>query len=432
VSKPNVLLISYYWPPAAGPGVQRWLKMSNYLQKNGVSVTVVTPKNPEVANLDHSLSEEVHPATKVFYTASRSPFTTYKKLTGAKKVSSGGIGLETTKKSLLQKLMLFIRANFFIPDARKGWNNFAFAQAKKLALQHSFNAIITTGPPHSTHLVGLRLKRELSIPWFADFRDPWVNIFYHRFFPRTRHTRKKDQALEDVVLREATAVFTVSPGLTAEFKNRAKRIHTLYNGYDPADMPPALTQRQEHFYLRYTGNFKPNQNALALWRALQELTQENTAFAQSFKLQLIGNVDAGVLESIKENKLLSYTQMLGYQPHQQATQYMVTASAVLFIVPQVASNNLILTGKLFEYLGSGTPLLAVGPPQGNAARLIQETGRGTTLEYGAQAKIKAKVQELFEQWQANGCKPLRLKADAVASYTREGVALQLKEILENA
>lgn len=429
--KPKLLLITYYWPPAGGPGVQRWLKLAVLLRDRGYEVCVLTPQEPVAANYDASLTSEIPADLQVIKTKARDPFKWYQLLRGKKgAISTGGIGL-SGPRSPLQKAVQYLRANFFIPDARKGWNYYALPAARILLVQDAFKAIITTGPPHSTHLMGLALQREFGLPWLADFRDPWVNIFYNRFFPRTASTQARDQALENKVLAQADCILTVSPGLASEFADRARRIELLYNGYDPADIPaPAREEEPEIFSLSYIGNFKPNQNLKALWSVLAALCATNPAFARALRLRFVGNVDPGVQADISAAGLDHRTEYLGYQPHAAATRAMVQSSVLLFIVPQTQDNDLILTGKLFEYLGSARPLLAVGPPKGNAAAIIAETGRGTCLNYEDEAAMQQRLLALFRQWQQ---KPASLRLDAAPTlpYTRAGAADRLAQILNS-
>lgn len=425
----KILLLSYYWPPAGGPGVQRWLKNASLLQKLGWEVSVITPQEPVAANYDPSLQKEVPANMRILKTEAADPFKAYASLMGKKgKVGTGGIGISNTK-SKKQQLVNFIRANFFIPDARKGWNKYALSAARALLQKESFDAIITTGPPHSTHLIGLDLQKEFNIKWFADFRDPWVNIFYNKIFPRTERTKRKDQALEDLVLASADAVLTVSPGLEAEFSARTKRIEIIYNGYDPADIPSPERGTQPFFSLRYTGNLKPNQNIESLWVALADLCREEHDFKTNFRLEFIGNVDPSARERLEKLGLDDLCIYHGYQAHHVATKAMVEAGALLFIVPRTADNDLILTGKLFEYLGSGTPMLSVAPAQGNAAKIIAETGRGASVDYDDYQGIKERVRDLYRAWLPTKRSP-RLAAESTDAYTRLGSAEKLSRLVE--
>lgn len=424
----RVLLLSYYWPPSGGPGVQRWLKNSFFLRKFGWETIVITPQNPVASSIDESLLEEVPPGLEVHHTAARDPFRAYALLKGkkGKQASTGGIGL-INNKSKKQQILNFIRANFFIPDARKGWNPYLIEKAREILKTGQIDAIISTGPPHSTHLAARQLQKEFDLPWLADFRDPWVNIFYNKLFPRTNRTIKKDQKLEDLVLASADRILTVSPGLAAEFQDRAKRVELLYNGYDPADLPEPEANMKHLFTLSYTGNFKPNQNVPALWSALQELVTDNQAFAEALNLTFVGNVDPGIRDALQEKGLSKFVSDHGYQPHHYATRIMVNSSALLFIVPQTKDNHLILTGKLFEYLGSGTPLLSIAPPRGNAAEIIDKTGRGPSIDYAEKEKIKARLLELFSTWSQSGNQ--RLSVDSTLKFTREGSAEKLAALL---
>ncbi len=425
----KILLFSYYWPPAGGPGVQRWLKNASLLQTLGWELTVITPQEPVAANYDHSLIEEVPANLRVLKTAASDPFKAYARITGKKnKVGTGGIGISNTK-SKKQQVLNFIRANFFIPDARKGWNKFALAEARKLLAIESFDAIITTGPPHSTHLIGLALQREFSIKWLADFRDPWVNIFYNKIFPRTQKTKRVDQALENQVLASADAILTVSPGLEAEFAARAKRIEIIYNGYDPADMPSPERGTQPFFSLRYTGNLKPNQNIECLWAALADLCREEHDFKTNFRLEFVGNVDPSARERLEKLGLDELCIYHGYQSHHVATKAMVEAGALLFIVPRTADNHLILTGKLFEYLGSCTPMLSIGPAQGNAAKIIAATDRGSSIDYEDYQAIKDRLRELYRAWLPQK-RSIPLAAESTVAYTRLGAAKKLSSLVE--
>ena len=428
----KVILLSYYWPPSGGPGVQRWLKNAIFLRKFGWDTIVITPQNPVASSYDDSLLEEVPSDMEVHHTKARDPFQAYAMLTGkkGKTASTGGIGL-INNKSKKQQLLNYIRANFFIPDARKGWNPYLLQKAREVLQREDIAAIISTGPPHSTHLAAWQLKKEFGLPWLADFRDPWVNIFYNKLFPRTKATERKDQKLEDLVLKSADRILTVSPGLAAEFEDRAQKIELLYNGYDPSDLPEASTEPQEHFSLSYAGNFKPNQNVGALWQALKELCAENPDFANKLQLNFVGNVDPGIRSSIAEAGLERFVKDHGYQAHHYATKVMVNSSLLLFIVPQTKDNQLILTGKLFEYLGSGSPLLSIAPPNGNAAEIIRECDRGHSFDYHDVEGIKARILDQFNKWLKADGKAERLNLEASKAYTREGSTKKLAQILNS-
>lgn len=425
----SILLFSYYWPPAAGPGVQRWLKFCKFLGDFGFNVTVVTPEQPSASNYDETLLDEIPTNLKIVKTKSFEPFELYKMLKGKKKgdkaISVGGIDL-FNDKSLKQRIFNFIRANFFIPDARKGWNSYALAAGKSLLNENHFDAVITTGPPHSTHLIGKKLKSQFGIPWIADFRDPWVNIYYNKLFPRTKRTKRKDQYLEDSVLKLADRVLVVSPGLKAEFENRAENIEIIYNGFDGEDIPDVSTGKNPKFRISYIGNFKPNQNCPVFWKKLKHFVEERKV--NDLEVCLTGNVDQQIKSEISKNELDNFVVYDSYKPHREATQSMVNSDALLFIVPKTEHNNLILTGKLFEYLASGSEFISLGPPSGNAAEIIHDCGRGETMDYENEEAIYGRISQLYESWKSS-LENKKLDRERVEKYSRKGMTKILAQTI---
>lgn len=425
----KILLFTYYWPPSAGPGVQRWLKFCKFLSQMNYEITVITPENPSASNFDPSLENEIPEAIRVIKTKSFEPFEIYKLLKGNKKkenIGVGGIGL-FDNPSLKQRTFNYIRANYFIPDARKGWNKYAEMAASKLLKTEKFDVLITTGPPQSTHLIGNKLKNRFNLPWIADFRDPWVNVYYNKFFPRTEASIQKDQSLEDLVLKNADTTLVVSPGLKAEFADRAKGIEVIFNGFDAEDLPEASKSKNEKFTLSYIGNFKPNQNCKMLWKAISNFIESKEEC--HFKLNLIGNVEPSVKNSIAEFGLDEYVHFESYKPHKEATLNMVKSDALLFIVPKTEDNSLILTGKLFEYLASGTPFLSLGPTKGNAAEIIKKSDRGVMYDYDDDEGLEIRIKELYGDWERS-TENLKLSRQKVNEYSRQGMTELLSRTLE--
>ncbi len=424
----KVLLFTYYWPPSAGPGVQRWLKFCKYLVELDFDVTVVTPANPTASNYDDSLKNDVPSKITVVTTKTLEPFEIYNTLKGTKGGEKpngvGGIGM-FDDVSFKQKIFNYIRANFFVPDARKGWNLYAYKKGVEVLNKQKFDIIITTGPPHSTHLTGLRLSKKFNIPWIADFRDPWINIFYNKYLPRSKRTLKKDTSLETQVLNSADLIQVVSPGLKREFENRAKKIKVVYNGFDEDDIPKSEKKRNKKFTISYVGNFKPNQNVEMLWKSVKRLDQEKS-IKDRFLIKLTGNVDQTVIKSIEDHKIDHLIAYESYKPHKEAVKDMANSDALLFIIPDAKGNDLILTGKLFEYLACCIELVSIGPEKGNAAKIIHETGRGVMNNYTDEKGIYERLVSLFEAWLNGDSK--QLSFDSVAQYSRKGMT---KELVNN-
>ncbi|MFO7863174.1 MAG: glycosyltransferase [Salinivirgaceae bacterium] len=426
----KVLIITYYWPPASGPGVQRFLKFCKYLPVFGWKPYVVTVENGTYSSTDATLAQDIPASASVVKTKTSEPFTIYNRLTGTKK-NSGTVGMINmdSKQSLLKQASVYVRANFFVPDARKGWNKHAVAAAKELIRKENIENIITTGPPQSTHLIGLKLKQDLGVNWIADFRDPWTTVYYNDMLPRTNATKVRDKKLEDKVLAAADKVVVVSDGLKDEFADRNNDISVIYNGFDEHDMAyMPWEDKNKKCIIASIGNFKPNQNINTLWQALAELKEENEEFAHSVKISLTGNIDNSVLNSFKKFGIESMLEINDYVPHMEATKRMMIADLLLFIVPQTPRNHLIITGKLFEYIASRTPIFSVGPIAGNAAQILEKAQRARMIEYDDKSELKKALREYFNKWQSAD-KPIKHPESGLWEFSRKGLTEKLADQL---
>lgn len=427
----KVLILTYYWPPAAGPGVQRFLKFCKYLPEFGWKPFVVTVNDGTYSSTDNSLEGDVPEDVKVAKTRTTEPFTLYNQLTGKGKQDNtvGMINMDSGK-SPVKKMSAYARANFFIPDARKGWNKYAYKAAKKLIEKENIQTVISTGPPQSTHLIALKLKQTLNVKWIADFRDPWTTVYYNAMLPRTKATKKKDKALEDKVLQNADKVVVVSDGLKQEFGDRAKSIDVIYNGFDNDDMAyQPWEDKNRKFTIASIGNFKPNQNIETLWKAIKQLSDENENFGSCFKISLTGNIDNTALESIKNHGLEKMLEINGYVAHLEATRQMMTADMLLFIVPQTERNHLIITGKLFEYIASRTPIIPIGPPNGNAAAILKNANREKMIDYQDIDGIKKHLLVAFTHWQKTDT-PIKHPEGDLWTFSRKGLTKKLAQNLD--
>ena len=427
----HVLVITYYWPPAGGPGVQRWLKFCKYLRDYGWEPIVLTVENGSYPYLDESLEEDIPAGLRVVKTQTKEPIAAYNRLRGKKpnEFSVGLIGIQG-KQSLFQRFAMHVRANWFVPDARKGWRKYARAAALKLMQEKKIDAVITTGPPHSTHLIGLDLKRKHRLPWLVDFRDPWTNIYYNKVFPRSEKTERKDKSLEDLVLSESDALTVVGPSLQKEFSDRTKRSAVIYNGFDAIDLPDRKVQKTECFTLRYIGNYKPNQDVPTLWRVLAEMKAEITGFEEDFRLEFTGNIHGAILEDLKQLGLSGMVHSQGFVAHGEATRLMTEAASLLFVVPQTENNRYILTGKLFEYLASSALLLPVGPPDGDAAAIIRDAGRGEMADYEDAASLKRILTEQYRAWHDANQQIAVLPREGITPYSRQALTQTLAGLLD--
>lgn len=387
----KVLVITYYWPPASGPGVQRFLKMTKYFPEFGWNPVILTTQDGTYPSIDETLLNDVAPDIQIHRTFPKEKFKLYNKLTGKKgnNVSVGFIGMDN--QNPIQKLALYIRANYFIPDARMGWNKTALPKAEEILRQDKIDAIITTGPPQSSHLIGLELKKKYGIKWIADMRDPWVNVYYNKVFPRTKKTVLKDQDLENDVLRWADAVTVVSPGLKREFEDRARDTKVIYNGYDSEDFKSVIKEPLDKFIISYIGNFKSNQDVPVFWQALSDLTYNDPEKRDRIKIRLTGNIHPTVLDSIDKYGLTPNVELNPFVSHDEAVKQMIHSDRLLFIIPKVEDNELILTGKLFEYLASETQMISIGPEKGDAAEILRKCKRIPMIDYADLNTMKARI-----------------------------------------
>lgn len=429
----KVLIITYYWPPASGPGVQRWLKFAKFLPDLDWEPIVITPKNGSYPNTDDTLLNDVPSNLRVITTPTLEPFAWYNRLTGQGTQGNaspvGMMGLKQTRNPI-KRLAKYIRANWFIPDARKGWVPYAVKAAKALMSKENIAAIITTGPPHSTHLAGLQLKKAIGCKWMADFRDPWVDIYYNAFLPRTSATEKRDKALQDEVLKQADLVLTVGDGLATKLGQTARQTAAIYNGYDRADfqMEVSRTERKQ-FSLHYIGNLKANQNPQALWDVIADLRMHNAAFKEAFQLNFTGNIDPTIAQAIDKTGIGECMVTRPFAPHQEAVRQMQQAHLLLFIIPQTQGNDVILTGKLFEYLASRTQLLAIGPKAGNAAQLLSKCNRLPMLDYTDKSGIAQQLTDAFVAFQSGQL--YKHKGMEHEQFSREGLTRELANWLNS-
>lgn len=426
----KVLIITYYWPPASSPGVFRFVKFARYLPDFGFQPIILTVKNGSYPSSDETLIKEIDPDIKVYKTKTIEPFTIFNKLQG-KKGKSVPVGITPNKSdNPLKQLMFIIRANLFIPDARKGWNRFAYRKAKKIIREHHIHHIITTGPPHSTHLTGLKLQKQTGVKWIADLRDPWTNIYYNQYLPRTKKTKKKDLRLENSVLKHADLITVVSNGMKQEFENRARKIEIIQNGFDKQDIPEKPIKETSHFIISYIGNLKSNQHIPFFWDALNELARENRDFVKDTVIQFVGNIAPDVLNNLAPNKFLTPLQLIGHVPHREAVQHMMDSNLLLFIVPMADNNKMIITGKLFEYLASQSPILSIGPTDGDASKLLEENQRDAMIDYNDKEKIKSTILHHYQQWKSTGKLTIAPKVD-LWKYSRKGLTEKLSTLLHS-
>ena len=395
----KVLIITYYWPPSGGAGVQRWLKFSKYLREYGWEPVIYTPENPEAPAVDHSLEKDIPEGITVIKLPIFEPYSAYKRFVGMKpgeKVNAGFLQ-EKEKPGRAEGFAVWLRGNFFIPDARRFWINPSVKFLTKYLKGNPVNAIVSTGPPHSMHLIAMQLNRTFNIPWLADFRDPWTGIDFYHQLKLTSLANKLHHKLEKKVLLSATEVTVISRDMMNEFIGIVERTYKLVtNGYDEEDIRP-LPQNQldDEFTVSHIGSLNSARNPVKLWKALAEMADQNPLFAKSLKVKLVGKVDIGVIKSIEGFGLTKYLTRIEYMPHREVMNEIQKSQVLLLLINDTPNAKGILTGKIFEYLGSGRPILNIGPEDGDAAVILRDTEAGQTADYLNEKAMQLILTEYF-------------------------------------
>ena len=425
MSKKKVLIITYYWPPAGGPGVQRWLKFVKYLPQFGVEPVVYCPTNPIYPQIDESLLEEISSDITILKQPINEPYKLANFISKDSKTISKGIIPEEKKQSFVQKAMLFVRGNFFIPDARKNWIKPSVRYLSTYINDFGIDTIITTGPPHSLHIIGLKLKQQLSVNWIADFRDPWTTIGYHKQLKLTKAAKNKHKKFESEVLNKANTILVTSDVTKTEFQSLTQKpIVVITNGYDTKKS--SIKSLDKQFTLAHIGSFLSKRNPEILWQVLKELVSENQEFSKQFKLNLVGLVGEEILKSITENNLTNYTNNIGYVSHIESIEFQKKSQVLLLIEIDSEETKAIIPGKLFEYLVSNRPIIAIGPLGSDVEKIIKETNTGDYFYYDAKNELKTKILNHFEAFKKND---LKVNPIGVSKYSREYLTKELSKVI---
>ena len=422
----KVLIVTYYFPPAGGPGVQRWLKFVKYLPDFQFEPIVYVPQNPTYPIVDEGLLAEVSDQLTLLKQPIWEPYG-MASLFSKNKINniSAGIIPSNKKQSFIEKIALFVRGNLFIPDARMFWVNPSVKFLREYCQSNQIDTIITTGPPHSLHLIGLALQQQLSIKWVADFRDPWTTIGYHKALKLLPWAQRKHKRLEQQVLQAADAIIVTSATTKTEFETLTSRpIEVITNGYDIATEPSL--QLDAKFSLAHIGSLLSARNPIVLWEALAELLQEVPELASHLQLNFIGTTSQEVKDTIEKRGLLSYVHDYGYVAHLDAVRFQKQSQILLLIEIDSPDTKLILPGKLFEYLVSGRPILAMGPEGSDFASIITETQTGAFFNYAQKREVKAYIQRCYSDYLAGN---LKVSPQGIEKYARKNLTKQLAQLL---
>lgn len=446
----KVLIVTYYWPPAGGPGVQRWLKFAKYLPEFGWEPIIYTPENPSYPLVDETLVKEVPKNLKIVKTNIWEPYQIAEKFSKSNKKFKGGQFDVGKNQSLMSKLSIFIRGNFFIPDARKFWVNPSIKFLKKYLAENHIDTIVTTGPPHSLHLIGLGLKKEIpNLKWIADFRDPWTEISYYKHLKLTTSSDKKHRQLEKSVFENADLTLATSYTDAENFRKNGANAFCVTNGFDVSEswsvgalenlrvsefedlrektlIHSNTNTFKPKFTLSYVGVLEQLRNPENLWNAIYFLLNNNQDFADDFELKFVGRIDEIILQQLKHLGIDHIVNNLGYLAHDESVKEMENSDLLLITNFPNESSKGIIPGKLFEYLATGKQIISFGPKDADVETILNKTKAGKHFDYSENIEIQDFIFSLYEDWK-NG-KSIQNQAN-INEFSRKELTKQLSELL---
>jgi hypothetical protein len=426
MDKKRVLIITYYWPPAGGPGVQRWLKFIKYLPDFNIEPIVYIPENPNYPIIDESLVNEIPKGVTILKQPITEPYKLANKFSrGKSKNISKGIIPDKKKQSIKECLMLFVRGNFFIPDARKKWIKPSVKYLSTYIRDYNIDTIITTGPPHSLHLIGEQLKEKCKVKWIADFRDPWTTIGYHKKLKLTPYAKRRHKFFESKVLNTADSIVVTSNNTKQNFETLTEQpIEVITNGYDSESVENVRLDAK--FSIAHIGSLLSERNPKILWKALSELVNENKIFASLLQLNFVGTVSKDILRSLEEYNLSQFVNFKGYVSHNDAIRFQKQSQVLLLIEINSEDTKCIIPGKLFEYMVSNRPILAIGPEGSDVAQVLRATNTGNYFNYDEHESIKSMIIDLFNTFRIG---ELKSNGIGLKDYSRKSLTSKLAKLI---
>lgn len=430
----KVLIVAYYFPPSGGPGVQRVLKNVKYLTQFGWEPIVLTVENGQFPAIDESLFKEIPEGTKVYRTKIFEPYDLYRKFTGKGKnvaLDVNNIKKDDQKRSFTESIAEFIRATFFIPDARIGWKKYAVKEGLEIINKEGINAIYSSSPPYTCSLIVRELKRKSKLPWIAGLRDPWTDFLTtpkRWFLPKAI-----DKSMERSVFNEANYVECAWEGIKKDALEKypildAEKFIHIPNGYDSADFPEVELNKNDIFTITYTGSMYGRRNPLALFNAIEELIEEGKIEKEKFKFRFIGRFGAEIEEMIENTSFKEQIEVIGYMPHGESIAMLMKSDVLLLIVDEAKESKEIVPGKVYEYLGVMKAILAIAPQKSAIAKLIRETNSGLIAHQDEKDKIKSNFIEFYNNFY-NSFELIKINKNKVEKYERKNSAKQLSELL---
>ena len=422
-SKKKVLIITYYWPPSGGSGVQRWLKFSKYLRDFNIEPVIYTVDNPSYPINDTSLESEIPLGLEVLKQPIFEPNSFLSIFGNNKKKESAGF--LNPNPTLLGRFFQYVRANYFIPDARKFWIKPSVKFLSNYLKNNEIDVVITTGPPHSMHIIGLALRDKFKIKWISDFRDPWTEIDYFQQLPLTKKANKKHHQLEQEVLEKSDMVIVVGETMKKKFLKHNHNIEVLTNGFDSYENSLTI-ELDSNFSITHVGLMNADRNPTILWEVLYEIGSENIDFKNNLRIKLIGKIDDTVIQDIQVFNPKNIVR-IPYLDHEEVRKYQASSQVLLLSINHVPSAKGIITGKIFEYLQAKRPILGIGPEDGDAAAILKKTNAGNILGFNNKVELKTAVLKLYKDFKEE---KLFVKSINIEQFHRKNITRQLAQVIK--
>ena len=422
-SKKKVLIITYYWPPSGGSGVQRWLKFSKYLRDFNIEPVIYTVDNPSYPIKDTSLESEIPLGLEVLKQPIFEPNSFLSIFGNNKKKESAGF--LNPNPTLLGRFFQYVRANYFIPDARKFWIKPSVKFLSNYLKNNEIDVVITTGPPHSMHIIGLALRDKFKIKWISDFRDPWTEIDYFQQLPLTKKANKKHHQLEQEVLEKSDMVIVVGETMKKKFLKHNHNIEVLTNGFDSYENSLTI-ELDSNFSITHVGLMNADRNPTILWEVLYEISSENIDFKNNLRIKFIGKIDDTVIQDIQVFNPKNIVR-IPYLDHEEVRKYQASSQVLLLSINHVPSAKGIITGKIFEYLQAKRPILGIGPEDGDAAAILKKTNAGNIVGFNNKVELKAAVLKLYKDFKEE---KLFVKSINIEQFHRKNITRQLAQVIK--
>jgi hypothetical protein len=422
-SKKKVLIITYYWPPSGGSGVQRWLKFSKYLRDFNIEPIIYTVDNPSYPIKDTSLEGEIPLDLEVLKQPIFEPNYFLSIFGNNKKKESAGF--LNPNPTLLGRFFQYVRANYFIPDARKFWIKPSVKFLSNYLKNNKIDVVITTGPPHSMHIIGLVLRDKFKIKWISDFRDPWTEIDYFQQLPLTKKANKKHHQLEQEVLEKSDMVIVVGETMKKKFLKHNHNIEVLTNGFDSYENSLTI-ELDSNFSITHVGSMNTDRNPTILWEVLYEISSENIDFKNNLRIKFIGKIDDTVIQDIQVFNPKNIVR-IPYLDHKEVRKYQASSQVLLLSINQVPNAKGIITGKIFEYLQAKRPILGIGPEDGDAAAILKKTNAGNILGFNNKVELKSEVLKLYKDFKEER---LFVKSINIEQFHRKNITRQLAQVIK--